>query len=183
MKLILKNTRTQWGLVSVIIHWLTAITIICLFVLGLWMVELSYYDKWYQTAPHIHKSIGILLFALTVFRIFWLFFYTRPEPLVSHIKIETLLATVVHKLLYVLLFSIMISGYLISTADGSAIELFNWIKIPASISNIEHQEDIAGIIHFYLAITLVIVAGIHALGAIKHHFIDKDITLMRMFGK
>ena len=30
---------------------------------------------------------------------------------------------------------------------------------------------------------LVIFAGLHALAALKHHFIDRDATLVRMFGR
>ena len=76
----------------------------------------------------------------------------------------------------------MITGYLISTADGRALEVFNWFSIPATISGIEHQEDIAGDIHEILAFSLIAIVVLHAAGAIKHHVIDKDNTLKRMLG-
>ena len=74
----------------------------------------------------------------------------------------------------------MVSGYLISTADDRAIEVFGWFEIPATLTSIENQEDIAGEFHFYLALTLISLASAHALAAIKHHLIDKDNTLRRM---
>jgi len=177
------NTTQTWGLISIIIHWISAITLIALFILGLWMVELTYYDDWYRSAPHLHKSIGLLVFFITILRIIWLRLSKKPTLLKSHSQIEHRLAKIVHWALYILLFSLMISGYLISTADGRSIELFNWFEIPAILSGITGQEDIAGKIHYILAMSLIVVACLHALGAIKHHFIDKDKTLNRMLGR
>ena len=82
--------------------------------------------------------------------------------------------------MYLLLFGLFISGYLISTADGRAIDIFNWISVPAFGELIENQEDVAGDIHFYLAWTVIIVAALHALAALKHHFINKDDTMKQM---
>ena len=76
--------------------------------------------------------------------------------------------------------AIMLSGYLISTADGRAIEVFSWFEVPATLSDIDGQEDIAGDIHEILAWTLIVLVALHALAALKHHFIDKDTTLKRM---
>lgn len=175
------NSSNKWGWITIFIHWLTAMTVIALFVLGTWMVDLTYYDSWYRSAPHIHKSIGILLFLLTLFRIVWLCCKVKPAPL-SHSETERYIAGLVHWLLYLVLLSLMLSGYLISTADGRAIELFNWFEIPALLSGIEGQADVAGKIHYALAISLLVLVSLHAMAALKHHFIDKDKTLSRMSG-
>ena len=53
----------------------------------------------------------------------------------------------------------------------------------ATLTSIPPQEDVAGLVHEYLAWALVIFAGVHALAALKHHFIDRDRTLLRMFGR
>jgi cytochrome b561 len=37
-------------------------------------------------------------------------------------------------------------------------------------------------VHLWLAITLISLAVLHAGAAIKHHFVDRDRTLKRMFG-
>jgi cytochrome b561 len=81
-----------------------------------------------------------------------------------------------------LLFAIMLSGYLISTADGRGLEVFEWFTLPATLSGLEQQEDIAGRVHLYLAWSVIVVAALHALAALKHHFIDRDVTLKRMLG-
>ncbi len=77
-----KNTATHYGLFSIGAHWLTVIFIAILFPLGLIMVDLDYYDSAYKTYPHIHKSLGVLLFLLTIVRILWVFLLSKPpEPL------------------------------------------------------------------------------------------------------
>ena len=73
-----------------------------------------------------------------------------------------------------------ISGYLISTADGRAVDVFGWFEIPATLQGIEGQEDIAGEIHFILAMILLAVIALHILAALRHHFILKDRTMSRM---
>jgi len=176
----LRSSKSSWGSVTVIVHWLMVLVIMGMFALGLWMTSLSYYDIWYKQGPYIHKSVGLILFSLLLFRLFWRWLNTLPLPLVSHAKWEQKLAHLVHMVLYVLLIGIMLSGYLISTADGRSIEVFNWFQIPALPLSIDQQEDTAGAAHFYLAVVLMGSVGLHALGALKHHFIDKDETLRRM---
>jgi cytochrome b561 len=155
-----------------------ALTVIGLFALGLWMVELSYYDPWYRRAPDLHKSIGILLFLTMLLRLIWRMI--NPQPLTEGKPREKKLAHTVHGLLYLLLFSLMISGYLISTADGRAIDVFNLFSVPAIISGLENQEDIAGLVHQILGYSLIALVVLHALAALKHHFVDRDQTLKRM---
>lgn len=175
-----KNSADKFGLVSKLLHWLTAISVFSMFALGYWMVDLTYYSQWYQTAPHWHESIGVVLLIATIFRVVWRFYNAPPQPVVSHSKSVKLASKITHVVLYILLFVLMVSGYLISTADGRAIDVFNWFSVFGLGELIENQEDIAGLIHEYLAYTLVTFSLLHGAAAIKHHFIDKDSTLIRM---
>ena len=179
----MNNTPTHYGYISIFFHWLSAVTIISLFGLGYYMVDLTYYHQWYKTAPELHKSIGILLFIFMVARLIWRSKQLTPEHLPSHSNIERTAGKLTHTLLYSLTFIIMISGYLISTSDDRGIEVFNFFVVPALGSFIENQEDIAGLIHKWLAYTLIVFSLLHALAAFKHHFIDKDKTLNRMIGR
>jgi len=178
-----KNNTTHFGLVAVTLHWLVALVVIGLFGLGLWMTELDYYDTWYKQGPWLHKSIGISLFFVVITRIGWRLITPPPAALSNHKPWEIRLAHMAHLLIYVLLITIMLSGYLISTADNRPIEVFDLFSIPATITSIPKQEDVAGLVHLVLASSLIGLAVIHAAAAFKHHFIDKDRTLKRIFGK
>lgn len=178
-----RNTSSNYGLVSITMHWLVAAAVVGLFALGYWMVGLTYYSSWYRTAPDIHKSVGLLLLALMVLRVVWRFLNSGPAPVPNHSRITRLATKVGHGVLYLGLFAVMISGYLISTAEGRGISVFSWFEVPALITSIPDQEDIAGLLHEYLAWGLVILSSLHALAALKHHFIDRDPTLKRMIGR
>ena len=178
-----RNQPTAYGLVAVLLHWLVAVTVIGLFALGLWMVELTYYDDWYRTAPNLHKGVGVMLFLVMVARLLWRFYDPPPAPEPGLRPIERRLAPIVHGLLYALLFAVMLSGYLISTADGRAIDVFGLFQVPATLSGLPNQADLAGDIHLALAIAVIALAGLHALAALKHHLIDRDRTLLRMLAR
>lgn len=178
-----RNTKNRYGTIALTLHWLAALTVYGLFALGLWMVSLGYYDIWYHKAPEIHKGIGVFLFCAMIFRVIWRWISPPPPALPHHTKVVRGVSTLAHILLYLLVFSIMISGYLISTADGKSINIFGWFELPALVSGGAGQADTAGRIHLWLAYTVVALSALHALAALKHHFIDKDATLKRMLGK
>ncbi|TBU96217.1 cytochrome b [Phytopseudomonas dryadis] len=178
-----RNTSLRYGFVSISLHWLVAIAVFGLFALGYWMVGLSYYSTWYQTAPNIHKSVGILLFMVMLARLLWRWISPPPPALPEHGRLTRVASKLGHAFLYLGLFVLMISGYLISTADGRGISVFGLFEVPASVTGIPSQGDVAGLVHEYLAWALVIFAGVHGLAALKHHFIDRDRTLVRMFGR
>jgi cytochrome b561 len=178
----LRNTARGYGLVAIVLHWLVALTVIGLFALGFWMTGLTYYDDWYRRGPDLHKSIGIVLFMVMLVRVVWRSINIKPEDEPGISAFERQVARSVHLLFYVLLFALMISGYLISTADGRPIQVFDLFAVPATLSDLPQQEDIAGAVHWYLALLLISLASLHALAALKHHFIDRDRTLKKMLG-
>jgi len=83
-------------------------------------------------------------------------------------------------MLYALLTMLMLSGYLISTADGRGIPVFGLFSLPAGISGLPNQADIAGKLHEWLAFSLIALTILHLLAALKHHLVDRDQTLKRM---
>ncbi|PKI16974.1 cytochrome b [Colwellia sp. 12G3] len=177
----LKNTEDSYGLVAIALHWLMAISIFSLFGLGLYMVELTYYDAWYKGSLDLHKNIGMTLFVVLMLRIVWRVINITPKISdESASKVEIKAAHYAHLALYVLMTILMLSGYLISTADGRAIDVFGLISIPALPISFANQEDITGNIHEILAWTLILLSSGHAMAALKHHFINKNNTLVRM---
>lgn len=179
----LRNDTEHYGLVAVLLHWLVALAVFGLFGLGLWMTGLGYYDPWYRSGPALHKSIGVLLFLLMLARLGWRVYSPPPPPLPEHGLLERAAAMTVQLWLYLLLFALMLSGYLISTADGRPVEVFGLFSVPATLTAIPQQEDLAGAVHWYLALFLMALVAVHVAAALKHHFIDRDRTLRRILGR
>ena len=176
----LKNTNERYGLIAIMLHWLMALTIFGLFGLGLYMVELSYYDAWYRGSLELHKAIGVILIAALGLRIVWRHYSKPPTDIKTNSNKVNQAAKWAHRILYLILVALLISGYLISTADGRSIDVFGLFDVMAMPAVHEQQEDIAGIIHWGLAWTLIAMVGLHVAAALKHHFINKDDTLKRI---
>lgn len=175
-----RNTPSGYGLVSIWLHWLMAGLILAMFGLGLWMRNLGYYDAWYHDAPMLHKAIGILLGIALLIRLGWRMHNPRPTLLGQ--QWEQHIALSVHRLHYVLLFVLLITGYLIPTAKGVGIDVFTWFTVPAVISLAQGTSDMIGRAHLYLAWSVILLTAAHAAAALKHHIIDRDMTLRRMLG-
>lgn len=177
----LKNTHDAYGALTIAIHWLFALAVFGLFGLGLYMVELTYYDPWYRGSLSLHESAGILLFGLLLVRIVWRLINLQPSPEPGKAW-EHAIAALTHGLLYLIPLTLMLSGYLIATADGRAIAVFDLFSIPALPALMENQEDFFGEVHEILAWGLMVLSGLHTLAALKHHFVLKNRTLKRMLG-
>ncbi|WBT38479.1 cytochrome b [Hyphomicrobium sp. DMF-1] len=175
----IRDTLAGYGLVSRLIHWLMAIAIFAMFGLGLWMVDLDYYSPYYHTAPSIHKGVGILLLIALAVRFGWRLANVKPSD-EGFTDFEKTASRVVHRGFYPLLLALMVSGYLISTADGRPIDVFGLFSVPSPGEN-KGLEDTAGVVHAYLAYFTIALAAAHAAGALKHHFVDRDRTLSRMW--
>ena len=177
-----KDTDERFGPVSVVFHWAQAMAVFGLFATGFYMVGLDYYHPWYRQLPHLHKSVGLLLAALSLCYLAWRFINTKPIPLPTHSHLGVVSARAIQFALWASVMVVLISGYLIPTADGLSIDVFNWFSIPATVTSIENQEDLMGVVHEYVAYAVIAAALLHALAALKHHFVDRDATLTRMFG-
>lgn len=173
-----RNSSRGWGLVSIMIHWVSALAIIGLFALGWWMTGLGYYDAWYNLAPWWHKSLGMLLLGLSLVRVFWRLF--QPVPSMDGSRWEKLAAHSGHVLIYLVLFVVLFSGYLISTAKGQGISVFDWFTVPALVAGLPNQATLAGEIHWYAAWALMVLAAGHVLASLKHVLVDRDETMRRM---
>ena len=117
----LRNNRTTYGLVSVLLHWGMALLIVGQFAMGLWMVTLDYYDSWYHSAPDLHKSLGLLVAFLWALRLLWRWVERQPDAEESYTYWERKLSLAMHRLFYLLIALMSIAGYLISTAEDAGV--------------------------------------------------------------
>lgn len=177
------NSSASYGLMAIVLHWLLALLLIALFVLGWWMVDLDYYSQWYQLAPGWHKSLGLVAAALMLFRYVWRLINITPQPEPSIAKWEYKIALCGQLFFYALVMLIALSGYLVVTAKGEGVAVFDWFTLPALSYRVETQEDVAGLMHEILAWLLMALVCVHSLAALRHHVVNKDKTLLKIFGR
>lgn len=176
----LNDTRSGYGLVTIIFHWVCAPLIIFIFGLGVYMRGLDYYSTWYHRGPVLHISLGLLVLFLMFARMLWRVRSTSPAPIPTIGASAYRAANIVKIALYAFVFVICITGYLITTADGQAAQFFEIFGIPPLVQLSPDNVDLAGAIHKYAAWGIIGIAILHGGAALFHHFIKRDRILLRM---
>lgn len=170
---------TRYTGIAITLHWLMAILIIGLFALGVYMHELPLSpDKLRLYAWH--KWAGVCVFLLVMARLAWRITH-RPPALPGHMpQFEQLVAHAGHHLLYLLMFAIPLSGWLMSSAKGFQTVWFGILPLPDLLEKNKEIGDLLQTVHWALNMLLAITVLGHAAAALKHHFITKDDILARM---
>ncbi len=175
-----KNSEDSYGLASIALHWSLALSFLGLAALGAWMVGLTYYDRWYNDSLIIHKAAGMAALLLALARLGWRVADPRPAFAPGLKPWERAGATVAHWTLGALIILVPASGYMISTSEGAGIDMFGLFEFPALSTISEQGREFAIDVHYWLAYGGVGLAAFHAGAALKHHFLDRSPTLMRM---
>lgn len=182
-----RSIQQRYGDVAVIFHWLIALLIIGLLVIGKLLGSFDENDPVRYLLTQWHKSFGITVLLLSVLRLLWRFTHKPPAELESIPGWQKRVASVTHGLLYLLIIAIPMTGWIMVSASPLNLDtvLFNVIEWPhlAPFSTLENKEDIARAFHGYheLAANLLILLLLaHVGAALKHHFVDKDMTMLRM---
>lgn len=174
----LKNTRNQYGSVSKIFHWGIFILVCITLLVGFFIDDFP--KAWKSVMMMGHKSTGILILCLIVLRLVWRWSNEAPSLEAIHYW-EKLLAQAVHMLLYVLLLAMPLSGWIMSTAAGKPPIFYGLVMMPfPGVEPSESLSDAAFTIHQKLAYAFLIALALHIIGALKHHFIDKNDILKRI---
>ena len=139
------------------------------------MVDLTYYDRYYNVSLETHKALGILAIQLATIKILWSIFNISPEPAPGMKSWEKCAAKLMHFILYTMMLLIPLSGYAISTSNGKAVSFFDWYEIPAWLPVIDDMNQISSTIHYWLAYVTITLVGLHLAAALK-----PDGTLRRM---
>lgn len=181
------DTKNNLSLTTRSLHWLIAICFIALTAVGIYMANT---EAW--ALYPLHKSFGVILFVVILLRVGWRVKQGWPTPVGQYQKIELVLAKVTHWILLLGTIAMPISGMLYSGMSGHGFGIFGWTILkgnydPANPEQvIPHSELLSAIseqAHEIIGYTLAVAIVLHVAGACKHHFLDRDRTLLRMLGK
>ena len=173
------QASNQYSAVAKILHWITAILILCVVPLGIAMVNAQPGATQNQLYD-LHRSFGALVLTVTAIRLLWRLFSPAP-PLVQNLaRWQRFAAHATHYGLYVLLFAVPLLGWAGTSAFRAPIIVFGLFELPPIVpQNREMSEVLLGL-HELSAFALVGLLVLHVLAAIYHHFVLKDETLTRM---
>ena len=171
-----KNTLTEYGLISKLLHWISAILLFIQIPLGFYLVDLDFGPE-RLNVENIHVTMGLSIFYLVILRLLYKIFNPTPKLEPSIFKGQKFLAKLNHVLLYVTIISITISGILKKLFNGETLTIiFKKIKIQDNFELGELFYDIH-VISNYILIVLIIF---HILAVIVHKLFFNDNLLKKM---
>ncbi|MDA8095923.1 MAG: cytochrome b [Betaproteobacteria bacterium] len=167
------NTAIRYGAISRILHWLMALMIVVLVLLGMYMTDLPKADPARAQIIALHKAFGALVLLAWVLRLAWLRISPAPRLPGAFSKQERRLIKGLQGILYALMFLAPAAGYTLSVASGHPVSVFGVFDLP-SLFGVNHTlAHLARTLHAPLAYALLGVAALHALGAITHRLKDR----------
>jgi cytochrome b561 len=175
----LRNDDFDWGSAMRALHWLIALGVIGLLAVGWWMDDLPNSPRKIEIYK-LHKSVGLTVLALMTLRIAWRSIdRRRPQPPAMPAW-QQRAADTSHLVMYFALLAMPLSGWLYNSASGFPLKWFELFKVPALAASDATLKAVAGAVHEYTAVLLAVLASLHVLAALKHHFIDRDGVLRGM---
>jgi cytochrome b561 len=175
----IRNTPARWGHVAQFLHWLIVALIITQVILANIAEDLPIGVK--KIAMYArHKSVGITILALAVIRLLWRWANPTPTLPATLKPYERALAGLTHFGLYLLLFAMPITGWMMTSARGFPVSWFGFFQLPDFVPKNKALYDAMKETHDTLALMLYAIVTLHVLAALKHHFVLKDDVLRRM---
>jgi cytochrome b561 len=174
-----RNSDTSWGAPARFLHWLVAALIFIQFALGWlavgWRLSPTKLDLFVW-----HKSTGMLILVLVLMRLLWRLANPTPALPVDTPVWERAAAHMSHGLLYVMMITMPLSGWIIQSAAGVPFRIFWRIHLPALVSPDKHMAELAAFAHFSLGIAFAALLVLHVGAALRHHFVKHNNVLTRM---
>ncbi len=173
------SSTTRYGGVALALHWVMAIMILGSILLGLYMVELELSPQKLKLYSW-HKWAGVTLFGFAVIRVLWRWTHPAPPMPAGIPRWQNGVAHATHLAIYVLLFAIPLSGWLMSSAFGFQVIYFGVLPIPDLLGKDKALAEQLKELHEILNMALWLLLLLHVVAALKHHLVDRDSVLHRM---
>jgi cytochrome b561 len=174
-----RNSPQGYGAVAKFLHWSIVALVIAQYVIIESAEELADGpDKFAIIARH--KSLGMLVLILALARIAWRLANGRQPAPVPMPRGQRIAAAAGHGLLYLLILAQPLTGWLMSSAAGYPTSFFGLFDFPLLAAKDPAGHEFYEEVHEVLFGAIVVVAALHALAALYHHFLLKDDALRRM---
>jgi cytochrome b561 len=174
-----KNTDSAYGWPAIAFHWLMLLLIVAVYVT---MNIKSFFPRGGAERAALanwHYTLGLLVFVLVWLRLLVRASGTMPviEPVLP--AWQARFAHIAHGLLYALMISLPVLGWLTLSAKGKPVAILG-MELPALVSESKSLAKWFKDIHETIANTGYFVIGLHAAAALYHHYVRRDNTLRLM---
>jgi cytochrome b561 len=165
--------------IAIAFHWLLAAAIVVSFGVGLYMTGLPLSPQRLKLY-NWHKWAGVTILALSALRLLWRLMHRPPEDL-PMAPWQRNAAHLTHHALYVLFFAVPLVGWAYSSAAGFPVVAYGVLPLPDFVPVDKVLAELIKPWHGRLAWLLALLVLGHVGAALKHHFVDRDRLLHRMW--
>jgi cytochrome b561 len=161
------------------LHWLIVVLLTVQFIVA-WTMPHIGRNTQPETLINLHFTLGLVILFFAFLRLLWRLSHSEPAPEAGVPPWQTTTATIVHWLLYLLLFVIPILGWANASWRGFAIVTFGleWPKLLATRApGWSWTGDVHALLANYAMLGLV---GLHVVAALYHWLGRRDRVLQRM---
>jgi cytochrome b561 len=169
----LSDSKSGYGWISIVLHWLTAIIVLTMFVIG--TLSQSADEADYPRLVHLHTTIGMTAYALLWGRIIWRFAVGHPGPLPRQGVIFFTIGKYFHFVMLIAIAVMLLSGPLMVWTAGDAIHVFAG-EIRSPVGKHEAVQHVLRAAHGYTAFFILAAMILHVLAVFKHTVFNRDGT-------
>lgn len=173
------NADNRYTTAAIHLHWLLAVALAGTFALGIYMHDLPLSPEKLKLYSW-HKWAGVTIFLLAIARLAWRATHRPPAAPVGMPAWQRRAAEAVHGLLYVLMFAVPLTGWLMSSAKGYQTVYFGVLPLPDLLAKDPELGETLKTVHMSLNFVFAGLVLAHVGAALKHHLIDRDGVLARM---
>ena len=170
--------RYTWQAMAM--HWLLALLIIGMLWLGFSLEDIPRNTPARGFYVNLHKSFGVLVLLLTLLRLAWRASHPAPPLPAATPRWQMRAAGWSHGLLYLLVLTQALSGYLGSSFGKYGVKFFG-LPLPQWAWESKAVQSFFGSIHGVAAVALLVLVILHVLAALKHLLVDRDRVFQRMW--
>jgi len=164
------------------LHWLAVAALLCM----LWT---GFNADWAEDAHNrlarvsflaLHLSFGLSVLLILLARVAASYAQVRPEAPRQSAPLKMLAGATHHLLLLTVLVQI-VTGPLMVWVMARPLAVWNWFSIPSPFKEPNHDvHEILANVHDVGRWALVVLIGLHVLGALKHVLVDRDGSFQRI---
>lgn len=178
--MLVKNTSSRYGIITISLHWIMALIIIGMVCVGLYMADLPIGPLKLKLYG-FHKEFGLLVLMLAMIRIVWKIGNISPLLPASIPPWQQWAAHAVHWAFYGFMFAMPLSGWAMTSAAGLPPSFFGLFTLPGLVAPNDEQFLLFQTIHKFLAYGLIVTFFAHVGAAFKHLIINRDGVFWRIF--
>jgi cytochrome b561 len=170
-----RDSQAGYGLTSILAHWLSAIIIVSMLLIGNAIVGANGGQD--AAMLNLHTSVGIAAGPILMFRIYWRLRHKHPAALPRQSSGLVRVATLVHYVLVMLIALMLLTGPLLAWYGHIPVAFMHWFELSSLVKPDAAKAQLVHQLHVLGATSILVLVLVHVAGTLFHVIFRKDGTL------